>query len=327
MAGTPNSPDAGSSKDRNDAASDNEPAVSAQWDGIIEDYLDFLTFTKGRSENTVKAYRNDLHSLVDGLTTVDQLTLHHIRRWQADALRAGHARSSLSRRASAARNFGRWLDHRGIVRSDPASRLSSPQPDKTLPRVLSADQTAQILHNLEVGAEEEDPIALRDLAMVEFMYGTGVRVSELCRLNIGDLDFARQTVTILGKGNKQRVGPFGESAARALKRWMDTGRPTVAAHGHHNDADQAVFLGKRGGRIDPRQVRTVVHQATSTILGGDVSPHALRHSAATDVLEGGADLRVVQEMLGHASLATTQIYTHVDSERLKAVFNQAHPRA
>ena len=213
------------------------------------------------------------------------------------------------------------------MRSDPASRLSSPQPDKTLPRVLSADQTAQILHNLEVGAEEEDPIALRDLAMVEFMYGTGVRVSELCRLNIGDLDFARQTVTILGKGNKQRVVPFGESAARALKRWMDTGRPTVAAHGHHNDADQAVFLGKRGGRIDPRQVRTVVHQATSTVSGGDVSPHALRHSAATDVLEGGADLRVVQEMLGHASLATTQIYTHVDSERLKAVFNQAHPRA
>ena len=327
MAGTPNSTDTGSSEDRNDAASNRKPAVSAQWDGIIEDYLDFLTFTKGRSENTVKAYRNDLHSLVDGLTTVDQLTLHHIRRWQADALRAGHARSSLSRRASAVRNFGRWLEHRGIVQSDPASRLSSPRPDKTLPRVLAADQTAEILHNLEVGAEEEDPIALRDLAMVEFMYGTGVRVSELCRLNIGDLDFARQTVTILGKGNKQRVVPFGASAARALKRWMDTGRPTIAAHGHHNDADQAVFLGKRGGRIDPRQVRTVVHQATSTVSGGDVSPHTLRHSAATDVLEGGADLRVVQEMLGHASLATTQIYTHVDSERLKAVFNQAHPRA
>ena len=231
MAGTPNSTDTGSSEDRNDAASNRKPAVSAQWDGIIEDYLDFLTFTKGRSENTVKAYRNDLHSLVDGLTTVDQLTLHHIRRWQADALRAGHARSSLSRRASAVRNFGRWLEHRGIVRSDPASRLSSPRPDKTLPRVLAADQTAEILHNLEVGAEEEDPIALRDLAMVEFMYGTGVRVSELCRLNIGDLDFARQTVTILGKGNKQRVVPFGASAARALKRWMDTGRPTIAAHG------------------------------------------------------------------------------------------------
>lgn len=327
MAGTPNSSDTGCSKERNDTAPDNEPAVSAQWDGIIEDYLDFLTFTKGRSENTVKAYRNDLHSLVDGLTTVDQLTLHHIRRWQADALRAGHARSSLSRRASAVRNFGRWLEHRGIVQSDPASRLSSPRSDKTLPRVLAADQTAEILHNLEVGAEEEDPIALRDLAMVEFMYGTGVRVSELCRLNIGDLDFARQTVTIRGKGNKQRVVPFGESAVRALKRWMDVGRPVIADHGHHKDADQAVFLGKRGGRIDPRQVRTVVHQATSTVTGGDVSPHALRHSAATDVLEGGADLRVVQEMLGHASLATTQIYTHVDSERLKAVFNQAHPRA
>ena len=327
MAGTPNSPDTGSSKDRNDAAPGKESAVPAQWDGIIEDYLDFLTFTKGRSENTVKAYRNDLHSLVDGLTKVDQLTLHHIRRWQADALRAGHARSSLSRRASAGRNFGRWLEHRGIVQSDPASRLSSPRPDKTLPRVLAADQTAEIFHNLEVGAEEEDPIALRDLAMVEFMYGTGVRVSELCRLNIGDLDFARQTVTILGKGNKQRVVPFGESAARALKRWMDIGRPAIAANGHHKDADQAVFLGKRGGRIDPRQVRTVVHQATSTVSGGDVSPHALRHSAATDVLEGGADLRVVQEMLGHASLATTQIYTHVDSERLKVVFNQAHPRA
>ena len=207
MAGTPNSPDTGSSKDRNDAAPGKESAVPAQWDGIIEDYLDFLTFTKGRSENTVKAYRNDLHSLVDGLTKVDQLTLHHIRRWQADALRAGHARSSLSRRASAVRNFGRWLEHRGIVQSDPASRLSSPRPDKTLPRVLAADQTAEIFHNLEVGAEEEDPIALRDLAMVEFMYGTGVRVSELCRLNIGDLDFARQTVTILGKGNKQRVVP------------------------------------------------------------------------------------------------------------------------
>lgn len=327
MAGTPNSPDTGSSKDRNDAAPGKESAVPAQWDGIIEDYLDFLTFTKGRSENTVKAYRNDLHSLVDGLTKVDQLTLHHIRRWQADALRAGHARSSLSRRASAVRNFGRWLEHRGIVQSDPASRLSLPRPDKTLPRVLAADQTAEIFHNLEVGAEEEDPIALRDLAMVEFMYGTGVRVSELCRLNIGDLDFARQTVTILGKGNKQRVVPFGESAARALKRWMDIGRPAIAANGHHKDADQAVFLGKRGGRIDPRQVRTVVHQATSTVSGGDVSPHALRHSAATDVLEGGADLRVVQEMLGHASLATTQIYTHVDSERLKVVFNQAHPRA
>lgn len=208
--------------------------------------------------------------------------------------------------------------------ADPATRLQVPKARRTLPAVLRQDQAIAALHAATLGAQEGDPLALRDRLIVEMLYATGIRVSELCGLDLDDVDTGSRLIRVLGKGNKQRTVPFGAPALHALQSWLRDGRPELV----NPDSGPALLLGPRGRRLDPRQARTVVHQTVSAVDGApDMGPHGLRHSAATHLLEGGADLRVVQEILGHSSLATTQLYTHVTVARLRAVHDQAHPRA
>ena len=195
---------------------------------------------------------------------------------------------------------------------------------RTLPAVLRQDQALDAMSAAKSGAAEGDPLALRDLLIVELLYATGIRVSELCGLDIDDVDSGRRVLRVVGKGDKQRTVPFGEPAELALTRWLTDGRQALAI----TTSGPALLLGARGGRLDQRQARTVVHQTIAAVHGApDIGPHGLRHSAATHLLEGGADLRVVQELLGHSTLATTQLYTHVSVARLRAVHDQAHPRA
>ena len=208
--------------------------------------------------------------------------------------------------------------------ADPATRLQLPKARRTLPSVLRQDQALDAMAAANSGAQQGDPLALRDRLIVEMLYATGIRVSELCGLDVDDVDTTRRLLRVLGKGNRQRTVPFGEPAEHALRSWLGDGRPALATAA----SGPALLLGARGGRLDPRQVRTVVHQSVGAVDGApDIGPHGLRHSAATHLLEGGADLRIVQELLGHSTLATTQLYTHVTVARLRAVHDQAHPRA
>jgi integrase/recombinase XerC len=292
---------------------------------VLDEFDEFLALQRGRSEHTRRAYRGDLRSLFDytggGLET---LTLPTLRSWLAAQSAAGAARTTLARRTSSVKTFTAWACRRGLLASDPAARLHAPRSRRTLPAVLRQDQALDAMAALNSGAEQGDPLALRDRLIVEMLYATGIRVSELCGLDIDDVDRERRVLRVLGKGNKQRTVPFGEPAQQALTSWLSNGRPAVATA----DSGPALLLGARGGRLDPRQARTVVHQTVAAVDGApDIGPHGLRHSAATHLLEGGADLRVVQELLGHTTLATTQLYTHVTVARLRAVHDQAHPRA
>jgi len=211
-----------------------------------------------------------------------------------------------------------------VIEADPSLRLVAPRPEKTLPGVLKQDEISAALDVAAIVADDQDAIHLRDRAMLELLYASGIRVGELVGLDIDDVDFGTNLVRVMGKGAKERTVPFGGPAATALQGWLRLGRAQVVTSG----SGPAMFLGRRGGRVDPRQVRSAVHQLLQRVPDApDVGPHGLRHSAATHLLEGGADLRAVQELLGHASLATTQIYTHVSVERLKRSYQQAHPRA
>ena len=254
-----------------------------------------------------------------------------LRSWLARRRSAGAARSSLARRAAAARSFTAWAAATGRLAQDVGARLASPSPASRLPNVLRVDQAAALLAppaGPQESAEPEDPLEraldLRDRAILELLYATAVRVGELAGLDVADVDRHRRVMRVFGKGAKERTVPFGVPADRALEAWLLQGRPLLATeHSGH-----ALLLGKRGRRIDQRQVRTLVHERTGALPGApELAPHGLRHTAATHLLAGGADLRTVQEMLGHASLATTQRYTHVSAERLAAVYRQAHPRA
>ncbi|ANE83094.1 recombinase XerC [Mycobacterium adipatum] len=292
---------------------------------LLEEFDEYLALQRGRSAHTRRAYLGDLRSLFDftggGL---DTLTLPRLRSWLAAQAGAGAARTTLARRTSAIKTFTAWALHRGLLGSDPAARLQTPKAHRTLPSVLRKEQALDAMDALNSGAQQGDPIALRDRLIVEMLYATGIRVSELCGLDIDDVDRSRRVLRVLGKGNKERTVPFGEPAERALAAWLDSGRPAVAKP----TSGAALLLGSRGARLDQRQARTVVHQTMSAVDGApDIGPHGLRHSAATHLLEGGADLRVVQELLGHSTLATTQLYTHVTVARLRAVHDQAHPRA
>jgi integrase/recombinase XerC len=260
-----------------------------------------------------------------GLTDISKLELAHIRSWLANQSIKGGARTTISRRAVSVRLFTKWAFKNNYLASDVGASLATPKGHRTLPGVLDINSAAQAMDSLAVRAsEEETPLSLRDVAMVELLYATGARVSELCGLDLEDIDFNRNTIRVLGKGNKERTIPMGKPAVLALEIWLSKGRKVLATA----LSAKAVFLGARGGRIDQRTVRSVVYEALSAIEGIErMGPHGLRHSAATHLLEGGADLRTVQEILGHASLATTQIYTHVSTQRLHKVFKAAHPRA
>lgn len=292
---------------------------------LLEEFDEFLELQRGRSAHTRRAYLGDLRSLFEftggGLDSLNLITL---RSWLAAQAGAGAARTTLARRTSAVKTFTAWACHRGLLRTDPAARLQTPKAHRTLPAVLRQDQALDALEALNSGAQQGDPLALRDRLIVEMLYATGIRVSELCGLDIDDVDTSRRVLRVLGKGNKQRSVPFGQPAAVALHAWLTDGRPKLATE----KSGPALLLGARGGRVDQRQVRTVVHDTMTAVDGApDIGPHGLRHSAATHLLEGGADLRIVQELLGHSSLATTQLYTHVTVARLRAVHDQAHPRA
>ena len=304
--------------------------MSDNFQEILKAFNRHLTSERDLSAHTVRAYIGDLESLLAHLETlkveeIAQLELNHLRSWLANQQIKGGARTSLSRRITSIRLFTKWAVKNNYLVKDVGTTLATPKGHRILPDVLEIDEAKTAMDSLATRAsEEQTPLSLRDVAIVEMLYATGARVSELCGLDFNDIDYDRQTIRVLGKGNKERTIPFGNPALRALDLWLKQGRDQIA-QSHSGDA---VFIGARGKRIDQRTVRTVVYEALSAIEGIErMGPHALRHSAATHLLEGGADLRTVQEILGHASLATTQIYTHVSTERLQKAFKQAHPRA
>ena len=298
-------------------------------DAMLQRFRDHLALERGLSEHTVNAYVSDVGSLFEtlrsqGVTDLQQVSITDVRGWLGDTQRAGAAASTLRRRGSAVKTFFRWACRTDLVQTDPAAALRAPKLPHRLPRAPSQADMRVVMDAVITRAGEDDTaMARRDVAVLEVLYGGGVRVSELCGLDIDDLDWARGVVKVLGKGNKQRVVPLGQPAWDALEAWLDARPQLVVA-----TSGAAVFLGEHGGRLDPRVARRIVHAAMAAVPEApDVGPHGLRHAMATHLLEGGADLRSVQEMLGHASLATTQLYTHVTDERLRAAFRQAHPRA
>jgi len=304
--------------------------VSENFEKLIAAFTRHLEDERSLSVHTIRAYIGDLESLLNhletiGVTDISQLELVHLRSWLANQQVKGGARTTLSRRAVSVRLFTKWAVKNKYLAKDVAATLATPKGHRTLPEVLDIADAKTAMDSLATRAsEEETPISLRDVAMVELLYATGARVAELCGLEMSDIDYDRQTIRVLGKGNKERTIPLGNPAIKALNVWLKEGRDSIK----NSLSGNAVFLGARGKRIDQRTVRTVVYNALQAIEGIErMGPHALRHSAATHLLEGGADLRTVQEILGHASLATTQIYTHVSTERLQKAFKQAHPRA
>ena len=304
--------------------------MSENYEKLIAAFARHLEIERALSVHTIRAYLGDLESLLVhleaiGVKDISQLELVHLRSWLANQQIKGGARTTLSRRAVSVRLFTKWAVKNKYLAKDVAATLATPKGHRTLPEVLDIADAKVAMDSLATrAAEEETPISLRDVAMVELLYATGARVAELCGLDLSDVDYDRQTIRVLGKGNKERTIPMGNPAMKALNLWLKDGRDVVK----NAQSDNAVFLGARGKRIDQRTVRTVVYKALEAIEGIErMGPHALRHSAATHLLEGGADLRTVQEILGHASLATTQIYTHVSTDRLQKAFKQAHPRA
>lgn len=299
--------------------------LGPQLQGVLADFERFLRLERNRSPHTVQAYLGDItlllhHLRCAGETGLHALDLRLLRGWLAGLHQAGASRTTLARRAAAARTFSTWAFKNRLLAADVAELLVSPRPHRSIPAVLSAGEAAEAIDSLD----GDEPEQLRDRLILELLYGTGIRVAELVGLDLPDLDRSRRVLRVIGKGDKQRTVPYGVPAETAVQRWLESGRPVWATPA----SGQALLLGRRGGRLDQRAARRVVNAVTADLAGGPgLSPHGLRHTAATHLLDGGADLRAVQELLGHASLATTQIYTHVSVDRLRRSFEQAHPRA
>ncbi|MCF2705753.1 tyrosine recombinase XerC [Arcanobacterium haemolyticum] len=298
-------------------------------DELLDAYERELRLRRGLSNLTVTAYVHEARSLLtflaheidatpEGPLDLSQIEIADIRSWLAQ--KNGQARSSLARHGAAIRTFSSWLYRSGYTESDVAARLKSPRPDNELPHVLTQDQARTLLTWAHDAAKDGDPVHIRNAAALELLYASGIRISELCSLNVDSLG-VDSTLRVIGKGNKERIVPYGVPAKRALMRYLGVRSRFI------KEPSQALFVGVRGKRLDPRQMRTIVHQSATAAGVPDISPHDLRHSAATHLLEGGSDLRTVQEILGHSSLATTQRYTHVSAERLRRAFSTAHPRA
>ena len=268
----------------------------------LEGFRTHLGTELGRSPHTVRAYTGDITRLLgyaraQGATRLADLDLTDLRGWLAQEGAQGHARATLARRAAAARVFTAWAHKRGLLPADPGDRLATPAAHRTLPGVLKQSEAASLLNVATVAADDGDPAHLRDLLLLELLYATGMRVGELCGLDLDDVDPGRRTVRVLGKGAKERTVPYGGPAQDVLDAWLADGRPRLRT----SESGPALVLGVRGRRIDPRTVRTVVHRMLRSVVDApDLGPHGLRHSAATHLLEGGADLRSVQEILGHA---------------------------
>ena len=297
------------------------PALAAAGEAFVR----HLELERGRSPHTVRAYGGDVAHLLQhaarlGVQEVADLDLQVLRSWLARLRSTGAARTTIARRGSSARTFTAWAHRRGLLPTDPGQLLATPKGHRPLPDVLQPDEAARLVDLVD----GDSPADLRDRLALELLYATGIRVGELCGLDVDDVDRGRRVLRVTGKGNKERTVPYGVPAERALDAWLVRGRPVWATAG----SGAALLLGARGGRVDPRAVRTLVHARLGAVPGApDLGPHGLRHSAATHLLEGGADLRSVQELLGHATLATTQIYTHVSIERLRTSYERAHPRA
>lgn len=310
-----------------------------RWDEALAGFETHLRSERGYSGATVRSYGSDLRMLADfaehaGIADPRFLTLSLLRDWLWWAQESGLARASMARRAATARAFTAWLQRSGSVEGDAGRRLRAPKAERHLPRVVTQDQAAKLLAQLQARTVDGDAVAVRDLAIVELLYASGLRVSELTGIDVDDVELDRLTVRVTGKGSKERVVPFGVPALNALVDYLRSGRPALAARAAgspdamRSSTTPALFLGARGGRMNARSVYRVVSGLLGELPGsGPSGPHTLRHTTATHLLDGGADLRAVQELLGHASLGTTQIYTHVSAERLKETYRRAHPRA
>ena len=288
---------------------------------VLDQWGAHLRHSRGASAHTVRAYTADLAAFLafTGTDPADPgaasaLTLRAARAWLADSVARGAARSTVSRHVAALRNFSAWAHREGLAPTEARA-------DQRLPRVVDQDEAAALLECARSRASADDPVSVRDWAILELIYATGIRVSEACSLTTSSVDPAALTVRVLGKGDKERTVPFGVPARDALDQWTVRARPSLAV------GTDALFVGAKGGPIDPRVVRAMIHRMCARAGVRDIAPHGLRHSAATHLLQGGADLLAVQDILGHSSLATTQRYTHVDAGRLSDVYRRAHPRA
>ncbi|MDO5034184.1 MAG: tyrosine recombinase XerC [Actinomycetaceae bacterium] len=295
---------------------------------VVQRFERYLVHGRAMSAHSVRAYISDVESALQfclGEEPFDPSALgaRALRAWIAGKVRDGGARSSVARYVASARLFGKWMKREGIVEVDPTLKLKAASVDQVLPETLGTDQIGVLFDFLKMQAGAGDPADIRDLATTELMYSCGIRVGELVGLNLSHLNAADRTIRVLGKGSKERVVPYGVPAHEALRAWIERGRPDLV----NERSGQALFLGVRGGRVDQRTVRERLERACSLAGVPIISPHGLRHSAATHMLEGGADLRSVQDLLGHSSLQTTQRYTHVDAKRLTHIMRQAHPRA
>ena len=299
---------------------------------MIDAWGVYLRANLAVSEHTLRAYVSDLRSFttyceVDELSTENirsVVTLRAIRAWLASLVQQGKSRSTISRRTASIRSFTAWAYRRGYLDSDPGLLVTSARGDQKLPQVQTPSDTAELLSYAATRVREENsPAAIRDWTILETIYATGIRVSEVCSLDTTSIDQQGMALRVIGKGNKERVVPFTRACLSALQAWLSHGRPSLAIP----EAGRALFVGDKGRRIDPRVIRAMIHRMCAQAGVRDLAPHALRHTAATHILAGGADLRAVQEMLGHSSLQTTQRYTHVDAQRLSAIYKQAHPRA
>jgi integrase/recombinase XerC len=294
----------------------------------LAQYEQQLSGARGFSPNTLKAYRSDISELLvfaqsRGIQNPAEISIDLLRDYLWALSETGLAKSTLARKSAAFRSFTAWLHKSQVLEVDPGLRLRTPKQNKALPTVVSRESLAQVFESLELKATSDNPQGIRDLLIFELLYATGARVSELVGLNLEDIDYGRSLLRVLGKGSKVRMVPYGKPAAEALDSWISQGRPQLESEQSHS----ALLLNSRGNRVGVRQVYGLVAACLESTPTGATGPHSLRHSAATHLLDGGADLRSVQELLGHASLGTTQIYTHVSIERLKDGYKNAHPRA
>lgn len=301
--------------------------VATHEETVLDAFATHLAAARGLSPHTVRAYLGDVRHVLGfarrrGLAW-DEIDLAALRAWLASMVSAGRSRATVARRGAAVRSFFAWATAEGLLAADPALRLVTAAPGQALPVSLGQDAAARLVDGARTLAEGGDPVAVRDWAMLELLYATGARVGEVVAADVDDVDLGSRMLRVVGKGDKERVVPFGAPAARAVDRWIRQARPALVTA----DSGPALLIGVRGRRIDQRQVRSAVHRAAEAAEVEDVAPHGLRHTAATHLLAGGSDLRTVQEVLGHATLATTQRYTHVTADRLRASYLQAHPRA
>jgi integrase/recombinase XerC len=302
--------------------------VSTSFKTALLGFKDYLDAGRGYSSNTVKAYVTDVSDIAvfleqKQIENLDQLELEHLRDWLWQSTQQGLTKATIARKSAAVRSFTAWAFKNNLIDTDPGLRLKSPKASRTLPKVVSRESLAIVFETLESKATNDNPQGVRDLVVVELLYASGARVSELVGLDLESIDYSRNIMRVMGKGAKERMVPFGQPAREALEKWIRVSRPLLES----DKSGRALLLNSRGQRIGVRQVYGLVAKLLEATPTGAAGPHSLRHSAATHLLDGGADLRAVQELLGHASLGTTQIYTHVSIERLRDGYKNAHPRA